>query len=66
MDLSKIAIMSPKEKKAQQQPKQPFQPAQQKKPALGKTKLNLTQKQIIGIALLVVGVILIGIAILTW
>ncbi len=65
MDLSKIAIMSDKENKAQQS-KQPSQPTQQKKPALGKTNLNLTQKQIIGIALLIIGVILIGIAILTW
>ena len=66
MDLSKLAIRSPKDNKVQKQPKQPSQPTQPKKPALGKTNLNLTQKQIIGIALLVVGVILIGIAILTW
>ena len=40
-------------------------PVQPKKP-LGKSSSNLTQKQMIGIALLVIGVILIGIAILTW
>ena len=62
MDLSKLAIKSPKDNKAQKQPKQPSQP---KKPA-AKSNLNLTQKQIIGIALLIIGVILIGIAILTW
>ena len=57
MDLKKkMAVMSDKEQKAQQ-----TKSAQQKKPAA-----NLTQKQIIGIALLIIGVILIGIAILTW
>ncbi len=59
MDLSKLAI------KAQKQPKQSSQSTQQKNP-VPKTNLNLTQKQIIGIALLVIGVILIGVAILTW
>ena len=65
MDLSKLAIRSPKDNKAQQQPKQPSTLAQQKKP-VAKSNLNLTQKQIIGIAFLIIGVILIGIAILTW
>lgn len=65
MDLSKLAIRSSKDNKVQKQPKQPSIPTQQKKP-VSKTKLNLTQKQIIGIALLIIGVILIGIAILTW
>ncbi len=59
MDLSKLEI------KAQKQPKQSSQSTQQKNP-VPKTNLNLTQKQIIGIALLVIGVILIGVAILTW
>ena len=58
-----MAVMSDKEQKAQQQKQSAT--AQPGKPA-AKSNLNLTQKQIIGIALLVVGVILIGIAILTW
>ena len=60
-----MAVMSDKEQKAQQakQLSTPAQPSSlPKKPALG----NLTQKQIMGIAMLVIGVILIGIAILTW
>jgi len=52
----KMAVMSDKENKAQQ-----AKTSQPKKPSS-----SLSQKQIIGIALLIVGVILIGIAILTW